>query len=185
MTNGYMRLDQLNRFVPRDIKRTLNYNIGKDEMVIISDFLMGDDYRKVENPYLPRGLQDEIQSRPAIEKQTWIYRITKMLRDCTRSGPSDHHHVNDIAFVLRYISMYPLANDNRRFVEAVIRKCDKLLNEDIPEFIRNTPTISHHYLTRKNKKTRDVVDDRMRAALNLIQTADECRHIYSCVLMRL
>ena len=119
---GYQRLDQLNRFVPSDIKKVLKANIGKNEMVNVSDFLMGNDYSKVENPYLPKGLQDEIRNFPALSKEIWTMTVKKMLHINNENG-KNYLHISDIAYVLRYITIHPLANNNKTFVQIVINKC--------------------------------------------------------------
>ena len=63
--SGYQRLDQLNIFVPRDIKNVLKTNIGRNEMVNVSDFLMGDDYSKVENPICRRASRTRFETTKA------------------------------------------------------------------------------------------------------------------------
>ena len=60
-TTGYDRLRQLNRFLPTDIQVALRKNIGRNERAALSSFLIGQDDSKVNSPYLPVGLQQEIK----------------------------------------------------------------------------------------------------------------------------
>ena len=181
---GYKRLDQLNRFVPTDIKKVLKANIGRNETVNISDFLMGDDYSKVENPYLPKGLQDEIRNYQGITKEVWANRVNGMIKIYDRND-GNHHQIEDIAYVMRYVTLYPLANHNKRFVQIVINKCLELKNDQIPSFIftnKMVAPLQHSHFTRKNKQKKDIADDYFRAITGCLRTIDECLHAYETTL---
>ena len=43
------------------MKDVLSSKLGKNNVVSITDFLLGNDYTKVESPYLPIGLLEELQ----------------------------------------------------------------------------------------------------------------------------
>ena len=181
---GYQRLDQLNIFVPRDIKNVLKANIGKNEMVNVTDFLMGDDYSKVENPYLPKGLQDEIRNHPGMTKEVWAKRVKGMLEIVDRND-GNHRQIEDLAYVLRYVTLYPLANNNKHFVQIVINKCLDLKENSIPQFIctnKMVEPLQHPHFTRKNKEKKDIADDYFRAITGCLRTIDECLDLYETAL---
>ena len=184
---GYQRLDQLNIFVPRDIKNILKANIGKNEMVNVSDFLMGDDYSKVENPYLPKGLQDEIRNHQGMSKEVWAKRVQGMLGIVTHND-GNHRQIEDVAYILRYVALYPLANHNKRFVKIVINKCLDLKENHIPHFIctnKMVAPLQHSHFTRKNKEKKGIADDYFRAILGCIRSIDECLDVYEAALAEL
>ena len=181
---GYQRLDQLNRFVPSDIKKVLKANIGKNEMVNVSDFLMGNDYSKVENPYLPKGLQDEIRNFPALSKEIWTMTVKKMLHINNENG-KNYLHISDIAYVLRYITIHPLANNNKTFVQIVINKCLDFKKNELPNFISTNKMVEplqHSHFTRKNKQKKDTADNYFRIITGCLRTIDECQHAYETAL---
>jgi len=185
--SGYQRLDQLNIFVPRDIKNILKTNIGRNEMVNVSDFLMGDDYSKVENPYLPKGLQDEIRNHQGITMEVWIKRVKGMLGLANRND-GNHGQIEDLAYILRYITIYPLAMNNKHFVKVVINKCLDLKENNIPHFIctnKMVAPLQHPHFTRKNKEKKDIADDYFRAIIGCIRTIDECLDMYETALAEL
>ena len=181
---GYQRLDQLNRFIPTDINKVLKANIGKNEMVNVSDFLIGDDYSKVENPYLPKGLQDEIRNYPDLSKEIWAMTVKKMLNTNNKNG-KNYLHISDIAYVLRYITLYPLGNNNKNFVQTVINKCLDLKKNELPNFISTNKAVEplqYSHFTRKNKQKKDTADNYFRIITECLRTIDECQHAYETAL---
>ena len=181
---GYQRLDQLDMFVPRDIKHILETNIGKNEMVNVSDFLMGDDYSKVENPYLPKGLQDEIRNRQGMTKEVWTHRVKGML-DIVDRNDGNSRQIQDLAYVLRYVTLYPLANKNKHFVQIVVNKCLDLSLNSIPNFIKTNKMVAplqHSHFTRKNKQKKGIADDYFRAISGCLRAIDECLESYETFL---
>ena len=181
---GYKRVNQLNCFMPNDIRDKLTTNIGKNEMVNVSDFLIGDDYTKVENPYLPKGLQNEIRNHPKMTMREWTKNVMALLKTSAIRN-SSHYQIEDVAYIFRYITLYPLANDNKHFVSIVISRCNGMCNEDIPRFFKNNKMVApltHHHYTRRNKQKKDIANDYMRAIVGCLRTIDECLYVYQGAL---
>lgn len=156
-------------------------------MVNVSDFLIGDDYTKVVNPYLPEGLQHEIRSRPKMEMCVWTNNVMSLLKtSAIRDG--SHFQIEDVAYIFRYITLYPLANDNKRFVKIVISRCKRMCHDEIPKFLNTNHTfepLPHHHFTRRNKQRKNIADDYMRAIVGCLRTIDECLCVYEVALRNL
>ena len=120
---GYHRIQQLNQFFPEnDVQKALKTKIGKNVMVVVSDFLLGNDYTRVESPYLPTGLLEEIRSKKNIYEDIggWTSTVkSKLLKNKEAVGDEIFESTTD---VLRFVSIYSLTN-KQSFVETVLKKC--------------------------------------------------------------
>ena len=182
---GYQRIQQLNQFFPgNDVQKALKTKIGKNEMVIVSDFLLGDDYTKIENPHLPAGLLDELRNHCGMTKEKWTKNVMMMLKNIkVNDGMPDQ--IDDISYVLRYITMYPLAMNNLNFINTVVKRCDMLYNIAIPKFINTNHMVAplpHLHFTRKNKEKKIISDNYMRSISGCLRIIDECEYTYKTAL---
>lgn len=183
---GYQRIQQLNQFFPgNDVQKVLKTKIGKNEMVIVSDFLLGDDYTKTENPRLPTGLLDEIRNHCGMTFEKWEKNIKALLKNYTIDNGI--HQFEEVAYVLRYITMYPLAMNHSSFINTVVRRCEELYAKEIPRFMMNNHNIAplpHHHFTRKNKKRKTIADNYMRAICGCLRTIGDCEYTYKAALQK-
>ena len=72
---GYQQIQQFSQFFPKNhVKDVLSKKVGKNNVVSITDFLLGNDYTEVESPYLPTGLLEEIKSKKNLNEDidAWI-----------------------------------------------------------------------------------------------------------------
>ena len=120
---GYQRIQQFSQFFPKNhVKDVLSKKVGKNNVVSITDFLLGNDYTKVESPYLPTGLLEEIRSRKNLCENVSEWSIkakSKILKNGAAVGPQIFETATD---VLRFLSTYPLKS-KQSFVHSVLKKC--------------------------------------------------------------
>ena len=181
---GYQRIQQLNQFYPENVQKAFKTKIGKNEMVIVSDFLLGDDYTKIENPHLPTGLLDELRNHRGMTKEKWIKNVRMMIKNIkVNDGMPDQ--IDDMSYLLRYLTIYPLVMDNLNFINTVVKRCDILYNIEIPKFINTNHMVAplpHFHFTRKNKEKKIISDNYMRSISGCLRIIDECEHTYKTAL---
>lgn len=181
---GYQRIQQLNQFYPENVQKAFKTKIGKNEMVIVSDFLLGDDYTKIENPHLPTGLLDELRNHRGMTREKWIKNVRMMIKYIkVNDGMPDQ--IDDMSYLLRYLTIYPLVMDNLNFINTVVKRCDILYNIEIPKFINTNHMVAplpHFHFTRKNKEKKIISDNYMRSISGCLRIIDECEHTYKTAL---
>ena len=196
---GYTRIRQLNRFLPTDIQVHLYKNIGRNSRVNMTDFLLGDDYTQVKSPYLPNELQDGIRNR-TITRKEWVATVRSLLNsttdttglDTTNVAPQDcvvrsfemlEMKLRKIDYVIRYITAYPIVQDNERFLTIVVDRCLGLYEETVTELAAKEPT-EFAQNTRSNCKIRAAYDRMELTARRLLKTLDECLDVYQDLLAK-
>lgn len=122
--SGYQRIQQLNHFYPDNkvFQNVLKQNIGKNEYVTVTDFLLGNDYTKIESPYLAAGLLTEIRNHKIITKRTsdWIRTIkTKILK--SRGALDEDNIFSTMIDLFRFLMIYPPSN--LPIIQIGLQKC--------------------------------------------------------------
>ena len=75
--SGYARLRYCNNFIPTDIQAHLSKNIGKNNRVVVADYLIGDNAK--HNPALPKHLNQKINQLNIKEKARFVQQCKNML----------------------------------------------------------------------------------------------------------
>ena len=129
-TTGYDRLRQLNRFLPTDIQVALHKNIGRNERAALSSFLIGQDDSKVNSPYLPIGLQQEIKDN---HREMTVKKWNTTLRKHTSVVYGDFATLfrkkgglRAIYKMYQFLVMYPCPGDSLDQINRMLRNGKKM-----------------------------------------------------------
>lgn len=196
---GYTRIRQLNRFLPTDVQVHLYKNIGRNERVNVTDFLIGDDYTQVKSPYLPNELQDGIRNREITRKE-WANTVRSLLNSTTDTtglnttnvAPQDcvvrsfemlEMKLRKIDYVIRYITAHPMVQDNERFLNIVVDKCLHMYEETVTELAAKEPP-EFEQNTRSNCKIHAAYNQMELTARRLLRTLEECQDVYQDLLAK-
>ena len=147
---GYQRIQQFSHFFPKiNVKDALIKKVGKNNVVTIIDFILGNDYTKIESPYLAKGLLEEVRKRNKLDKEMHTRKYKEQRRlakfrmmSFAHCGPPEtlFEEIEEEIFELRMASTHPLevlgkSSDpslaNNRFVKhygalGILKKCAKL-----------------------------------------------------------
>ena len=147
--NGYNRLRCFNDHIPMDIQIHFIKNIGRNERVVISDFLIG---KRGENmPSLPYDINTKIKNTDIHSIKRFSEKMKKILIEI-----ENEHDVNKriaiVIYLFRYLNIH---NDFRSYnlSNIIINKSYDIMDEieylyeDKKYFISDSP-----YLTRKKAK---------------------------------
>ena len=181
---GYQRIQQFSQFFPKNlVKDVLSSKLGKNNVVSITDFLLGNDYTKVESPYLPIGLLEEIKSKKNLSKDidAWASKAkSKILKNRTVVG--ENNIIESTTDVLRFVSTYPLSN-KQTFVHTVLKKCAEFyhtvlgqnkaysLSEMYPHGGAKTTTEYYDKITR-NRKLFYAISETVPVYLEMLEDED-------------
>lgn len=196
---GYTRIRQLNRFLPTDVQVHLYKNIGRNERMNVTDFLIGDDYTQVKSPYLPNELQDGIRNHEFTMKE-WVFTVKSLLNDTSKTtglnttnvAPHDcvvrsfemlEMKFRKIDYVIRYITAHPKVQNNERFLTIVVDRCLGLYEETIFELDAKEPP-EFEQNTRSKSKIRAAYDKMKLMAHRLLKTLEECQDVYQDLLAK-
>ena len=126
--SGYSRLRCCNELLPTDIHVFLMKNIGINERIVISDFLIGE--RGDHNPLLPLKVAQQIKEIQIHDKN----RINKQFKKIMKDGIKllDTHHIiktlPKIIYIYRYISIHD-SFESQSLLKTFIKTGQRLLNE--------------------------------------------------------
>lgn len=172
---GYQRIQQFSQFFPRNhVKDVLSRNLGKNNVVTITDFLLGNDYTKVESPYLPTGLLEEIRSRKNLCENfpEWSSKAKSKINKVNETvGPKTYESITD---VLRFVSTYPISN-KQAFVHTVLKKCVEFYHEVLEQ---NKAYNLSETSTRSGAKKTTAYYDKMTRNRKLFYAISETVPVY-------
>ena len=173
---GYQRIQQFSQFFPKNhVKDVLSKKVGKNNVVSITDFLLGNDYTKVESPYLPTGLLEEIKSKKNLNEDidAWVNKSkSKILKIRTVIG--EDKMIELTTDVLRFISTYPLSI-KQGFVVTVLKKClefyHTVLGENKDYSLSKNITAYYDKITR-NRKLFYAISETVSVYLGMLEDED-------------
>ena len=121
--SGYARLRYCNNFIPPDIQAHLRKNIGKNNRVVVADYLVGDNAK--HNPVLPKHLNQKINQLDIHEKERFVQQCKNML---TKSEKETNYTAR-IIMVIQFFRYLNMREDyiSLRFANGAISKCNELL----------------------------------------------------------
>ena len=121
--SGYARLRYCNNFIPTDIQAHLSKNIGKNNRVVVADYLIGDNAK--HNPVLPKHLNQKINQLDIHEKERFVQQCKNML---TKSE-KETNYTSRIIMVIQFFRYLNMREDyiSLRFANGAISKCNELL----------------------------------------------------------
>ena len=147
--SGYARLRYCNLFIPIDIQDHLSKNIGKNNQVVVADYLIGNNAK--HNPFLPKHLNQKINQLDIKERTRFVQQCKKMLKYMGQQETNYTKRIIMVTQFFRYLNMkeeyYSLF-----FANSTIEKCIELLY-DIQNIKRKyKQKITHRYNTRSQSK---------------------------------
>ena len=180
---GYQRIQQFSQFFPKNhVKDVLSKKVGKNNVVSITDFLLGNDYTKVESPYLPTGLLEEIKSKKNLSEDidAWVNKSrSKILKNRTAVG--EDKIIESTTDVLRFLSTYPLSI-KQGFVITVLRKCsefyhtvlgqNKAYNLSETSTINDLKTTAYYDKITRNRKLFYAISETVSVYLGMLEDED-------------
>ena len=182
--NGYTRIRQLNRFLPTDVQVALFKSVGRNERVHVANFLLGDDYTKTESPYLPNGTARQIREMGGdMTHKKWCDKIRRLLADHGSLDNKDakfKDSYTNVAYMMRFMSSYPIQVVNERFVNIVLNKCEDLMNEMafLEDFEDKMRQNYHRYKTRGNVAKLHELDERRALREKVRREVTHCQLVY-------
>lgn len=105
--SGYQRVEKLGYFLDKDTNKALASNIGKNELVRVSEFLLGDDAMSVKSPFsakLSEALIADIHSVQENRRQRIAKSSNRLFKEVQRKGDGQ------IAFMERLRAHYIFLN---------------------------------------------------------------------------
>ena len=156
--SGYNRLRLMNQFLPTDIQVALHKNIGRNDRVTISDFLIGD--KTTNLPVLPHDLNQSIKSRPEMNTFEWTCIVKKSLETYNKMKNNTHKIklVEYLIMLFRYLNatapsyLDPSKPSHMRVARIIHNAAEDLFSELYMGLRTNYKHhISHTYNTRANK----------------------------------
>lgn len=135
--NGYTCLRTTNALIPVDIQHHLMMNIGKNERVIIADFLM---------PVVCKSIKSKIELYEYNNRTRFISQIKKMCSEYHKMDNENYALCERLPIAIqlfRYINTFeshPIYG--LKFAEMIICKCVTILN-DIDNIYREDKKIIH------------------------------------------
>ena len=161
---GYQRMALVNRvFFTTDIQHLLMNNIGKNERVIINEYLTGTCKTAIQSPRLPSGLQEQIheshKNNPGSDLGVWMKKLSRLLsvgQVFSIMDMSSWENWYHMLYVIRFMNTYfifdesPNRADYKPFSKTVVKKCqEQLLACERREKSKDE---FHVYNTRSNSK---------------------------------
>jgi len=124
--SGYARLRYCNNFIPPDIQAHLSKNIGKNNRVLVADYLIGDNAK--HSPVLPKHLNQKINQIHIQEKQRFVQQCAKL---CIQLEKEKNYTVRTIMVLqfFRYLNTRDDWFDYLVFANTLISKCNALIYE--------------------------------------------------------
>ena len=121
--SGYARLRYCNNFIPPDIQVHLSKNIGKNNRVVLADYLIGDNAK--HNPALPKHLNQKINQLDIHQKERFVQQCKNML---TKSEKETNYTAR-IIMVIQFFRYLNMREDyiSLHFANCTIDKCNALL----------------------------------------------------------
>ena len=158
--SGYNRLRLMNQFLPTDIQVAFRKNIGRNDRVTISDFLIGD--KTTNLPVLPHDLNQSIKSRPEITTTLeWTMAVKKSLHTYENLRQKNTHKLKLVEYLImffRYLNvtapayLNPSNPSHVRVARIIYNKADELFSETCWDLrMKYTHRIYHQHNTRANK----------------------------------
>ena len=157
--SGYNRLRLMNQFLPTDIQVALHKNIGRNDRVTISDFLIGD--KTTNLPVLPHDLNQSIKSRPEMTTLEWSLTVKKSLHTYENMYKNNTHKLKLVEYLImffRYLNatatayLKPSNPSHMRVARIIHNKAEDLFSETSWDLrMKYTHRIHHQYNTRTNK----------------------------------
>jgi hypothetical protein len=166
ISTGYQRLDLMNRvFMPEKLVKTLDSRIGKNEQVIISEFLTGNQVGVLQSPYLHPQIRHSIQQISPLS-QVWMQKLSKLVSKQRKLQEKCDKNVtyktqiekwSHMRLLLRYIEMCQLPHINNptlsRLMNIIFDKCQEFVQE-IPTVLAKFDLPQHRYNTRSQTQKR-------------------------------
>ena len=146
--SGYARLRYCNHFIPTDIQAHLSKNIGKNNRVVVADYLIGDNAK--HNPALPKHLNQKINQLNIKETARFVQQCKNMLIKMEK----EKNYTVRIIMVIQFFRYLNMREDyiSLHFANCTIDKCNALLY-DIQNMERKyKEKVTPPYNTRSQSK---------------------------------
>ena len=177
-------------FMSEKLVKTLDSRIGKNEQVIISEFLTGNQTGVLQSPYLDTQIRQSIQQTLPLS-QVWMQTLMKLVtkqmelqKKCDKNVTykTQIEKWSHMRLVLRYIEICQIPHINNptlsRLMNIIFDKCQDFVQE-IPIVLAKFDFPQHKYNTRSQTQKRqkhDQVHTMLREIIRL------CRIIKKYIL---